>query len=153
MRVKTSSNRFKEEAVVELHKREIDWHFIVAFLLGTIFGEISADPLSDTIFFWRESTGIPMTHVEQVFYWYYLPAIVYASFFIISIMVMYYSKMSAKTYIYVIFVFAGVSLVFSLFILGFDPIIVLLLIVPLLSLVMFVFYEFVIKVKNKKIIV
>jgi len=132
---------------IEIKNRDMTWTFILAFLIGAVFAELTADPLSDLIFFYRSSIGA-LTPTEQVFYWYYLPAIVYATLFLIALTIAYATKASANIFKYIIIIFAGVSLVFSLTILGFTFIIVLLLLIPFILLV-FIMYKKTI-IKNKK---
>jgi len=148
--MKTSSNRRKETIEFETKRRQIDWKFVMAFLIGSIFGEITADP-SNIIYFWRMTNGVEMTPAELTFYRYYLPAIFYAIFFTIAIILMRYTNASPTHYVYIIFLAGGVGTFFSLVVLGFDPLVVLLLVVPVISVAMYVFYEVIVKVNGRDV--
>ncbi len=130
-------------------KRKITWSFIIAFLLGALFGEITADPFSDFIFFWRESTGIPMSPEEQLFYWYYVPGIIYAILFVAAILVMMIARVKAVHFAIVIGILAAMSLVISLRFLGTTIGIIFLLVIPLILLIYILFFETSFKLHGK----
>lgn len=128
---KTNKNR----AAVEVTNRKMTWGYLLAFLAGAVFSEITADPLSDLIFFWRESTGIPMNPTEQIIYWYYIPALMYFILFFTTFMFYATGKVKANVFKWVIIFFAGISMIFSLRMLGFNIWTFLLLLIPLTLLI------------------
>jgi len=117
---------------VKAEKRRQTWHFLIAFLLGAVFAELTADPVSDLLFFYRSSQGA-LSPVEQVFYWYYLPALVYASLFCLAVVFMFAGG-KARDFSLLIVAFAGVSLILSLRVLGANPLIFIMLLIPLIAL-------------------
>jgi hypothetical protein len=130
-----------------IKKRMITWAFIIVFLLGEMFGGLTADPLSDMLFFIRSSSGVPLSPIEQVFYWSYLPSIIYALLAVVATIfaVLYYKKVKPIWFIIVVLLLTGISTLISMFILGITPTIVIMMIIPFAALMFITFYEFVFK--------
>ncbi|MEM3507464.1 MAG: hypothetical protein QXT31_07435 [Candidatus Bathyarchaeia archaeon] len=131
-------------------ERKISWHFLIAFLLGAIFAELTADPISDFLFFFRSSQG-PLSPLEQVIYWYFLPASIYFILFLSALLLS--KKMKAADFRVILLFFAGVSLVLSWKYLKFDPIVLILLFIPFFLLFFVLFFKGIFIYKRKKIIV
>lgn len=142
-----AKEKYKHDMTIE--KRKVTWPFLIAFFLGAVFAELTSDPLSDFIFFLRSSQG-PLSPQEQVIYWYYIPALVYFGFFLIVLVVMSFTKAKPDTIKYTFIIFAGVSTVFSLFVLGFDPLAVILLIFPVAALAYMMMYVTIFRRRNGK---
>jgi hypothetical protein len=134
---------------VETEERKVTWHFIIAFLLGSIFAELTSDILSDVLFFKRAEQGA-FTPIESVVYWYYIPATMYFLFLILAI-VLSYSGFKAKYFAILLSVFAGIGFVWSLKVLGVSPIIVFLLIIPLVMLVFVLHNVIQVEIGRKKV--
>jgi len=119
---------------VKSGKRSMSWTFIIVFLLGAVFAELTADPISDLLFFARSSGG-PLSPMEQVIYWYFYPALVYAGLLGLAVIVMQTKTMKPQSFKYAIVIFAGISLALSWKFLGGNPIILIMLLVPFIALV------------------
>ena len=126
---------------ISVEKRKITWYFLIAFLLGAVFAVMTADPISDLLFFWRSSLGTELSPVEQVFYWYYLPGMVDAAILLGAVLIARVNNAKPEVYAIIIAIFGGVSLVFSLGILGISPIVIILLTIPFLVLVFILFFK------------
>jgi hypothetical protein len=128
----------------DIEERNVTWKFVLAFLLGSIFAEFTADPISDWLFFKRVSTGQPLEPVESILYWYYLPALVYTCFFVLAYILMRKRVLKAKHFVYFILFLAGLGMWKSLEGFGYSKITILLLMLPFLLL------TFVLLFKRKK---
>ena len=132
---------------VKSSKRKATWEFLLAFLLGCIFAELTSDPLSDTLFFWRSSQG-PLTPMEQVLYWYFLPACIYTFIFVLAFFIMCAGG-KAKDFTFIIIAFAGMSLALSWKILGGSIYILLMLLIPLIALAYVLTHRTLVKVGRR----
>jgi hypothetical protein len=128
--------------LVKLHitRRNVTWLFILAFLAGAVFAELTADPISDLLFFKRSSQGA-LTPNEQVVYWYYVPAAVYLALLVLALFLSRGRTMQAKSFAFLIIGFAGFSLIFSWQTLGATPIILVLLLFPFILLSYMLLYR------------
>ena len=89
---------------IESEERRVSWSFIISFLLGSIFAELTSDILSDVLFFKRAEQGA-FTPLESVVYWYYIPATMYFVFLILAI-VLSYLGFKAKYFTILLSIFA-----------------------------------------------
>lgn len=137
---------------VKIEKRKVDWYFIIVFLLGAVFSEITSDVFSDLAFFIRTQTNpAPLTPEESVLYWYYYPALAYFLLFVGALTLMYIRKVPAEIYKYVIIIFAGIAFVFSLKVLGFGIWVIVLLSIPFIFLYYILNYVTIIQSKKRNI--
>jgi hypothetical protein len=134
---------------IESEERRVSWSFIISFLLGSIFAELTSDILSDVLFFKRAEQGA-FTPLESVVYWYYIPATVYFIFLILAIGLSYLG-FKAKYFTILLSIFAGIGFVWSLKILGVSPIIVFLLLIPLIMLVFVLHNVIQVEIGRKKV--
>jgi len=125
----------------ELKQRTITWHFILAFLLGSIFAEFTSDILSDMLFFRRVGTGTPLSPVESVWYWYYLPALMYTGMFVAAYLLMRYRVVSPKHFAYGMIFLAGIGTVASLKALGGGNTVMVMLLAPFIVLTLALLYR------------
>lgn len=134
---------------IKSRKRNLTWEFLIAFLLGCIFAELTADPISDALFFWRSSRG-PLSPVEQVLYWYFLPACVYTAILILAFLTM---KLGGKaaSFAVIIVCFAGFSLILSWRILGGSYTILLLLAIPFIAFAYILFRRSTVRIGKHKV--
>lgn len=135
---------------VKVEERVSSWTFILVFLLGAIFAELTQDIISDFLFFRRASEG-SFTPLESVVYWYYIPALVYISFFILALFLSMFRIIPAKFFNILLSLFAGIGFVLSLRVLGLNPIIVLLLLIPTLLLIFVLHYAISIKIGRRRV--
>jgi hypothetical protein len=127
--------------MVEFEERNVTWKFLLAFLLGCIFAEVTADVISDYLFFHRVASGQPLSPTESVIYWYYLPALVYTGLFVAAFILMKTHTITARQFAYLIVFLAAAGTVKAWLELGGDGTILLLLTVPLLLLAFAIFYR------------
>jgi hypothetical protein len=133
---------------IKTRKRRITWEFVIAFLLGAVFAEATADPISDMLFFLRSSKPQPLSPIEQVVYWYFLPAAVYATFLLIAFLFMRFKFTTASSFVMVIMILAGIGTLISWKALGGNPLILLMLLIPLTLLVYVLTHKTVVKVRR-----
>jgi len=120
---------------MEIEERNITWKFVLAFLLGSIFAEITADPISDFLFFKRVSTQQSLSLIESILYWYYLPALVYFIFFIAAFILMKKEIIKPRHFIYALIFLAGIGVMETMKSFGYSFEIFLLLMIPFLLLI------------------
>jgi hypothetical protein len=125
----------------EIEKRRITAYFVLAFLLGSIFAEITADPISDWLFFRRTASGEPLTPFESVFYWYYLPALVYAVLFVFAYFLIKKGIVTPRVYVYIILFLAGIGTMKSMEDFGYNPQVSILLLIPFALLVFILLFR------------
>jgi hypothetical protein len=128
----------------DIEERHISYRFITAFLLGAIFAECTSDIISDYLFFHRVSSGQPLSPLESVIYWYYLPALVYTALFVMAFVLMKKRVVKAKHFVYLMLFLAGIGTVKSYEELGGDKNVLFLLLIP------FLLFTFVLLFKRKK---
>ena len=136
---------------VKSQKRHSTWLFIIVFLLGAVFAELTADPISDYLFFSRASEGTPMSPFEQVMYWYFIPAGVYLGLLLFALFVSGRGMMRASDFTLVMVAFAGVSLFLSWRKLGGSLSILVLLSIPLVALVLSLTHKLTFKSGRRKV--
>ena len=119
---------------MDIEERRATWKFIIAFLLGAIFAELTADPISDYLFFKRESSNVPFQPWEAVFYWYYLPGLVYMALLVLAVVLWRTKTVSARVFIYFLLFLAGLGFIFSVKTLGGDQLSTVMLILPVVLL-------------------
>jgi hypothetical protein len=124
-----------------LKERTISWRFVLAFLLGSIFAEFTSDVLSDMLFFRRVGTGTPLSPVESVWYWYYLPALVYTAMFVAAYLLMKAHVVKPKHFVYALIFLAGIGMVASLKALGGSNVVAVMLLAPFLVLMVVLLYR------------
>jgi hypothetical protein len=127
--------------MVEVEERPLTWKFVLAFLLGSLFAVITADPISDVLFFLRVSSGKPLSPLESVWYWYYLPALVYLGFLIAAYIAYRAHLMRPRVFIYLLLFLAGLGAWKSLMAFGFDRTLALLLFMPVVLLALGLLYR------------
>jgi hypothetical protein len=127
--------------MIEFEERSVTWKFLLAFLLGCIFAEATADVVSDYLFFHRVASGQPLSPTESVIYWYYLPALVYTGLFVAAFIFMKTRIITARQFAYLTVFLAAAGAVKAWLELGGDRTILLLLTVPLLLLFFAIFYR------------
>lgn len=130
---------------MEVEERRITWYFVLAFLLGSIFAEITADPISDFLFFRRVSSGVPLSPIESILYWYYLPALIYASLFILAYFLMKKGIIKARHFVYALLFLAGIGTMKSIQGFGYEKAASFLLLLPLI----FLFFILLFKIKKE----
>lgn len=129
-------------------KRQNVWNWITAFLLGAVFSAMTADPISDTVYFYASKN--PMTPVEAIILWYYLPGLVYAILLVAAVLLRSQKKMSASMFRFLLVFMVGVGTLFSLRALGFSPIVLLLVVLPFVLLSYLLYYSVTIRTKHVK---
>lgn len=142
----------KKDRSFEIRKRDVSWTFLLVFLMGSIFGGFIAEPISDFIFFTRESTGVPLSPEEQVFYWYYLSTSVDIMIFTIGFFFMRSGRLSASTFRYSLIGFALISIFLSLIILNKENVSIgasLLLVAPNVAYAFVLYYAVRFKVEKE----
>jgi hypothetical protein len=126
---------------MEIEERNITWKFVLAFLMGSIFAECTSDPISDMLFFQRVSTGVPLSPIESVLYWYYLPALIYASFFILAYILMKKEIIKPRHFVYALLFLAGIGAIKSIQSFGYEKNVALLLFIPFILLISVLLYK------------
>jgi hypothetical protein len=107
-----------------------EWKFILAFLLGAMFAEFTADPISDWLFFQKSQQGF--TGEEAIIYWYYVPAMVYFALFIIALILYKTRFVEPSTFTVVLLAVTAYGTYLSLKIFSFTPLSIILLTLPVL---------------------
>ena len=121
-----------------MKKHRISYALLITFLAGCIWGEITADPISDWLFFKRASQG-SIEGPEAVFYWYYLPALVYGGLLVLTILCYKFKIMGAQALSYFIVFLAAWGTINSVKTLGGGSQVALMLLVPFGLLAVFLF--------------
>lgn len=94
-------------------QRNIYWEVCLAFFLGAAISSIAQDP-SDVIFFYAQSHNM-LGGSGSTFFWYWVPFLLYGSFFLIGYL---FSKLSnvSPTFIFIMYAAAvGISTIYSFF--------------------------------------
>ena len=112
---------------------------------------MTADPISDYLFFRRNATGLPLSPYEQMFYWYYLPALAYTVILAAAIILKASGRISPQTFNLIIVAFVGIATIYSVRLLGVTAEVVFLMAVPFILLIYVLFYETVIKTRKGRI--
>jgi hypothetical protein len=106
-----------------------DWKYLFIFLAGAMFASLTSDPISDTSFFYANSQGA-LNPYQELWYWYYLPFLVYAGMFLAALLMRHFKLMSPQTFTLSLILLTGIGTAVSLSILGFHTWIAILVILP-----------------------
>jgi len=137
---------------MKLDNRVITWLFLAIFFAGEVAGDITADPISDMLFFLRSQIGTPLSSAEQAFYWYYAPTLVHLLFLAGAIIcaVLLAKRVKPIWYADGFLVFAVIGAIINMFILGPSLTIIIMLAVPIAALVLMLFFTFTFTHKKRR---